>query len=161
MLSEAQQKRVWEGMLESEFRALYFSDLSASSLTTDKWIGFATLFSSAGCIASAVGRLPELYAWVPVVLSIVVGVLGILRVSLQFYKRSVDCSELALKWQKVARDYERLWENIYRNDAEDILERVDLQADELAKPGIATGKPNQKRLEHWWNYVIEQRTAHV
>ena len=88
-----------------------------------------------------------------------VGALSTLRVSLQFYKRHLDCMDLSLKWQKLARDYTHLREDVYREGAIETLDLIDSQADELSKTGMATGKPDSKRLAHWWNYVFQHHRA--
>lgn len=52
-LSEAQIKRVWEGMLGAEARAGYFAELSSRYFSLDRLINWATLTLSAGFVVSA------------------------------------------------------------------------------------------------------------
>ena len=50
MLSEPQQKRVWEGILAAEYRGCYFADVASGSITIDRWMGLSVLFLSAGFV---------------------------------------------------------------------------------------------------------------
>ena len=52
MLSEAQQKRVWDGMLASEIRAKYFAELSGRYLRKQQRVTWATLLFSSSDAAS-------------------------------------------------------------------------------------------------------------
>lgn len=83
------------------------------------------------------------------------------RVTSQTYKRAVDCSDLHVRWQKVATEYEQLWENVYHPDAQESLNRVDALADDISKPGIAIGRYDKKLMTKYWDQVIRTRTAHA
>ena len=52
MLSEAQQRRVWEGMLSAEIRANYFAELSGKYHRRQRVVTWVILFLSSGAAAT-------------------------------------------------------------------------------------------------------------
>jgi hypothetical protein len=52
MLSELQQKRVWEGQLAAEIRASYFADLANSYQRVQRRVTWTTLVLSSGAAAT-------------------------------------------------------------------------------------------------------------
>jgi hypothetical protein len=60
-LSEAQIKRVWEGMLGSEDRANYFADLVWRYNPEQKLLTWATLFFSSGALVTILATFPAEY----------------------------------------------------------------------------------------------------
>jgi hypothetical protein len=117
MLSEAQQQRVWEGMLSSEIRANYFADLSGQYYSRQRWATWASLVFSSGALASLLASLPERYIWIRPALILPTTLLSAYSVAMQNQKFAVDSSDLHARWNRLAKEYEAIWEDVYSDDA--------------------------------------------
>src|ERR1019366_6294856 len=72
MLTEDQAKRVWERMVESEVRSLYFGDMASKNTARKQIFVGASFFLSSGAFAALVGHLLVL---VPTVCALIVEIL--------------------------------------------------------------------------------------
>ena len=159
MLSEAQQKRVWEGMLSSEIRSNYFAELSGQYLLKQRAATWLTLLFSSGAVVSIVADLSEDLKWIRVVLALFAAGLSAYSVVMQNQKFAVDASDLHARWNKLAKDYEALWENVYAEDAEERLRALDERATDLSKSGSGF-RYSQRRMLRWQEHVERHRLAH-
>lgn len=152
MLSDAQIQRVWEEMLSAEFRELYYADLATEYATKQRRATWATLILSSSAFASVIADLPAQLAIVRPVLALATAVLSGYSLAMQTQKRTVDASDLALRWSKIAHEYGAIWENVFADDAAAKLQRVDAATVEASKAGHQL--PHQpKRIAKWQDRV--------
>lgn len=162
MLTELQQKRVWEGMLSSAIRANYFADIAGRFHRRQRAATWLTLFLSSGALVSILYKdLPEGPALLvragPTLLA--AGISGYL-LAVQNQKHAVDCADLHYRWNRLASDFENLWDDMYSPEALDRLKKLEEKAAELSKS--ATGLPNdEKAMAKWEDHVVSHRMAHV
>ena len=159
MLSETQQKRVWEGMLEAEIRANYFADHSSHLHSRQRLATWATLLLSSGAAVSVLASLPADYSWIRIVLTFATAGISAYSVAMQNQKFAVDAAELHLRWNRLAKDYENIWENVYADDAEDRLRVLDERASEISKAATPFGYRKRAMLR-WEEHVVRHRLAH-
>ena len=113
MLSQAQIKRVWDGMLGSEIRANYFADLTDRYNRHQRWATWGTLFLSSGALATLlIQSLPPDLAWIRYTLATATAALSLYSVVRQNNKLAVDAAELHSRWNRLAAAYEKLWEDV-------------------------------------------------
>jgi hypothetical protein len=155
MLSDVQIKRVWEGMLGAEIRSDYFADLSGSYLGKQRLATWSTLFLSSGAAVSFVANIPQDYSFVRPLLACLAAAVSLYSVVMQNQKLAVDASDLHFRWNRLAMDYTRLWEDVYSEDALKTLNALDDRAAELSKSG--TSFPNrEKKMLRWQTHVEQQ-----
>jgi hypothetical protein len=160
MLSDAQIKRVWEGMLSAEVRSDYFAELSGSYQRNQKVATWSTLFLSSGAAVSMLTNLPANFSWVRVALPCLAAAVSLYSVVMQNQKLAIDASDLHARWNRLAMEYTRLWENVYEENALDKLNSLDDKAVDLSKTG--TSFPNRKgSMLRWQAYVEQQHGVHA
>jgi outer membrane murein-binding lipoprotein Lpp len=160
MLSEAQQKRVWEGMLSSEIRSNYFADFSGRYYARQRWATWGALVASSGAVVAVLADLPDSLAWLRIALPLATAALSGYSVVAQNQKYAVDAADLHSRWNRLAKDYEKLWENVYANDAQETLSSLDDRAVELSKAG-AGFKYDERSMLRWQEQVERHRLAHA
>src|SRR5688572_9841968 len=121
MLSELQQRNVWEGWLGAEIRGNYFADLCQSYLRTQRVITWSTLIASSGAAATVLATLPDGLEWARLSLLVVTAALSLWALVTNYGKRVTDCSDLHFRWNMLASDYEALWGNMYAATAQEQL----------------------------------------
>src|ERR1700691_1599030 len=146
MLNDFQIRRVWEDMLAAETRSLYFGDLASRYARTKQWITGLSFFLSSGAAATVVGKSPE---WVPVVLAIAVAVMNAYALAVNLDGKIAMMVKLHGLWHQIGAEYNRLWNHVYDDNAEEQLEKItdsDKEASELA----TTNAPNDEKLLSKW-----------
>jgi hypothetical protein len=168
MLSDLQQKRVWEGLLSAEIRAYYFADLASEHHRRQRVVTWAILFLSSGAffalVTMLVAGLPPALAWVPAGLVLLTTAMSLYAIVGQNQQRANDSADLHVRWSRLAREYEALWDNMYAEDAPARLDALADDEDALSKPGMALGRPDNRRLLKWQDYVeqrLPQRAVHA
>ena len=160
MLSETQSRRVWERMLAAEIRANYFADLASRLHHYQRTATWATLVLSSGAAVSVMAALPAEFAWVRVILTLAVAAVSIYSVVRQNQKFAVDAADLHQRWDRLAREYESVWENIYTEDALARLNAIEERESEVSKSSSAF-RYDEKRMLKWENHVVSHRLAHA
>ena len=161
MLTDVQQKRVWEGMLSAEIRANYFADLSNGYHRRQRIATWLTLFFSSGAFASFVFKeLPPGLEWVRPLLALLTAALSAYSLVAQNQKLAVDSVDLHARWNKLAREYENLWDEMYASDALERLQKLEEGGVELSKSGASFGY-DKKAMLKWQLHVERHRTAHA
>ena len=113
MLSELQQKSVWEGWLSSEIRANYFADLCYRYQHRQRVINWVTLAFSSGAFVSLISDwLPPRFGWMKPTLAASTAGLSGWALLAQNQKHSTDCSDLSFQWNKVSGEYKALWDEM-------------------------------------------------
>ena len=161
MLTELQQKRVWEGMLSAEIRANYFADLSGRYHRRQLVSTWLTLFLSSGAFATFVFKdLPTGLTWVRPLLALLTAALSAYSLVAQNQKLAVDSVDLHARWNNLAREYENLWGETYGADAVERLQKLEERGVELSKSG-ASFRYDEKAMLKWQLHVEKHRTAHA
>ena len=158
MLSEAQQKRVWEAMLAAEIRANYFAELSTGYVQKQKIAVFTTLFFSSSAVVSLLFVKSDywLVPWLRAGLGVVSAALAAYTFSTQNQKLATETADLHARWNKLARDYEGLWEDVSQENAPMILKYLDERAADASKPAVAIPYIEDRML-HWEKHVLAHR----
>ena len=156
MLSDAQIKRIWEGLLGSEIRANYFAELVGRLNREQRISTWLTLLFSSGAAASAFANLPNDYNWIRIVLPVAAAGVSLWSLVKQYPRLATEASDLHFRWNRLANDYERLWENVYADDALSVLNQLDDRAAEASKAGTSFPyEPNVMRK--WKDHVVSHR----
>jgi hypothetical protein len=143
-------------MLGAEIRADYFADLSGRLQTRQRRAIWAALVFSSGAVASVIASLPPAYSWIRIVLTVATAVVSAYSVAMQNQKFAVDAAELHERWNRLAKEYERIWENVYAQDALERLDALDNQAADISKAGAPFGYDERNMLK-WERHVITHR----
>lgn len=155
MLSETQQKRVWEGMLSSEIRSNYFAELSSQYRARPKWANFLTLLASSGAFATFILNNPD--PWIVAarpILAFSAAALSAYPFVADNQKLAGDAVTLHRQWNHQAKKYEALWENMYTEDAIDLLTRLSMDDSQLSELG--TNFPEKKHALLRWQEFVER-----
>ncbi len=153
MLSEFQQRDLWERWLAAEMRSNYFADRAHHYASIHGWITWGTLLSSSGAAITILSgsSVPQ---WIKPTLAIIAAGLSLLSLAKQFQKRSFECSELQYKWNRLAYEAESLWNDTWANDAEARLQEIAEKAAELSK-AASTIPYNERVMLKWENQVLQ------
>jgi hypothetical protein len=162
MLNEAQQRRVWEGMLSAEIRANYFAELSGQYRRRQRGAMWIVLFLSSGAAVSLLyGGLPvEIAQWLRPAFSLLTVAVSLYSVVAENQKFSVDGADLHSRWNKLASAYEDLWENVYADDAAERLKQLGEEGAVLSKTGTAFPYRKKDMLK-WQQHVEQHHLAHA
>jgi len=159
-LSEAQQKRVWEGMLGAEIRANYFADLWSLYLNKQRLATWAAVLFSSGAVVSVVVDLGPGFSWIRFVLTLASAGINAYLVVVQNQKFAVDASDLHSRWNRLAKEYEALWENVYADNAQERLRELDEETTQLSKAGSGF-RYDEHRMLRWEEHVLRHRLANA
>lgn len=158
MLSELQQKNVWDGWLAAETRANYFADMSHRYQRAQRIITWSTLAASSGATAAVLAELPAGWTWIRLGLTLTTAGLSLWSLVANFNKNGTDCSDLHFRWHKLAIDFESLWGDMYSKAAHQRLSEFRERDAELSKS--STAFPNREALmRKWQRYIVSQHTA--
>src|SRR5438093_11262960 len=72
----------------------------------------------------------------------------------QNHKLAVDCSDLHFRWNRLANDYEALWDNTYSVDAQAKLKELKDKSAELSRSSTAV--PYRSRIMLKWQNHVER-----
>ena len=144
MLSESQQKRVWEGMLSAEIRANYFADYYGRFRWRQRAATCASIVLSSGAFATHVSSPAKLWSSVLVPgFSLVAALLSAYSLVAQNQQSTFDAAGLHERWNRLSKEYQNLWDDMYAEDAAEQLKRLEATEIELSK--AATGFPNDEK----------------
>lgn len=155
-LTEHQQKRLWDDLVLAEARTLYFGELATQYHNTQRWLTCGLLVASSAAVA---GLLPWLPTWFAPVFSLVTAAVGIYSTVSNYQKKGLDASEISARWSRKAKAYERLWEDMYRDDVLQRLNEIEDSDPELPRAGQALGPYEKDRMVRWQDHV--ERMRHV
>lgn len=153
-LNELQRTRLWEDLLLAEARIYYFGDLATRYNREQRIITWASLILSSGATVTAVAAavVASGQVWISAVLALTASAITFYSLVAQNPKRASDATDLHTRWTKLARAYERLWEDMYAEDALARLNAIEDSDPELSKPAV--GLPwDRKRMRRWQEHV--------
>ena len=155
MLSELQQTNVWENWLSSEIRANYFADLAIRYQSRQRSLTLFTLiFSSGAAFAIVTDWSPQGFEWIKAALALLTAAVSFLSLVLQNQKSAMECSDLHFRWNRLASEYEALWDDMYAEDAEMKLKALGEKEAELSKS--STAFPYRERVMLKWQNHVER-----
>ncbi len=152
MLSDNEIKRTWEGMLSAEIRANYFAELSSKLGRRQRAATLGTLLLSSGSVVSLLASLPPDFHWVRLVLALGATAISAYSIAMQNQKFAVDAADLHFQWNRQALEYTNLWEDVYRDDASQILKSLEERSAAISKAGIVFGY-DEKAMAKWQEHV--------
>lgn len=162
MLSELQQKRIWEGWLGAEIRAHYFGDLVSRYQSWQHWLTVSTLVFSSAAFAAILNDtwLPQQMLWLRPAAALAAAVASFVALVFKNEQKALECSDLYAGWSQLALDYQQLWDGMYLDDASQRLASLDKRGQDLSRAGL--NLPERRRLMlKWQDYVEEQHGLHV
>ena len=155
MLFQLQQKDVWENWLSSEMRANYFADMAYRYQFRQHALTWLTLiFSSGAALAIVTDWAPPGFEWIKAALALLTAAVSFLSLVQQNQKSAMECSDLHFRWNRLANEYEALWDDMYADDAELKLKLLAEKAAELSRSGTAF--PYRKRLMLKWQDHVQK-----
>ncbi len=157
MLSELQQKRVWEGWLGGEIRAHYFGDLVSQYQSWQHRLTIIALIFSSAAFATILNDtwLPQQWHWLKPVAALIAAIASFISLVFKNEQKALECSDLYIGWSRLALDYQQLWDGMYSEDAAEKLASLDKRGQELSRAGLKL--PARKRLMlKWQDYIEEQ-----
>jgi hypothetical protein len=160
MLSDLDQKDVWEGWLSSEINAQYFAELANIYRVRQESLTWLSLVLTSGTMVTVLADSHIQFPWIKSALAVLATVAGVLAVVQQNQKRSLDCSDLHFRWGRLATEYKDLWKDMYADDAAAHLHALEQKMSEVSK--TSTAFPNNRRLMlKWQDYVESQHQVNL
>lgn len=149
---------VWEKMLAAQMRALYFGDLVTRYQRTDRALAALLLLLTSGAAAALIAKLPNDLHWLTAGLALAAAAVSVWRILARYPDQAAGAADLHLHWNRLAANYEKLWNSLYAEDAEMKLEQLQARGQELSK--ASTRFPAKKGLLiRRWDHVSEQNLA--
>jgi hypothetical protein len=155
MLTEEQISRVWENMLASEARSLYFGDLTTRYTRRKQLITGLSFFLSSGAAATVIAKTPS---WVPVALALSSAAITAYAMAVNLDGLTGTMAKLHSSWSQISGAYDRLWNHAYDEDAESRLDEI-IGRESVASELAATDAPNDQKLLGQWQqrvFVLHQ-----
>lgn len=154
MLSESQRTRLWEDWLGAEIRANYFADLAGTYQRRQRVATWLALFFSSGAFFAAIAKLPQGMTWVSIAFPLVAAAASLYTVVTQTQKNAVDCSDLHFRWNKLATEFQDIWDDSEAPDVPLKLARLRERKAETSKSGTAF-RYDEKRMLKWYDLVVK------
>jgi len=123
-----------------------------------KWITALSFFLSSGAAATVLARMP---GWVPILLSLAAAAITAYATVFGLDSRTRSMADLYWRSNQLASDYERLWNNVYAEDAAKTLSDLLRRDADIAKIAVTEAPSDQKRMGRWRDYVFVQHDLPV
>ena len=144
MLSDYQQKIVWEGMLGAETRAQYFARMSSLFQKYQKILTWTNLVLTSSATLALLATMPDCYKWIPKVLALFATIGSTWLLVSRYERNAMGMTELHRRWNTLALKYRTLWANCYEEDAQARLDEA--QKEEVAISAESVAFPNNRSL---------------
>ncbi len=153
VLSQTQQRAVWEGWLGAEIRAYYFADLGYRDQRRQQLVTWLTLASSSGAAVTLIADwLPPDLGWIRPVLALATAGLSLWTLVAHYQKNATDSADLHFRWNTLAARYQALWDHMYDPDAPVTLQQLKQIAAEISKSSMALPY-DADRMGKWQDLV--------
>jgi hypothetical protein len=156
MLSELEQREVWDAWLSAEIRADYFADLALAFDRRQAMTTWVALLASSGAIVTSVTQLFPEAKWAPAVLA---AAASFYSLTAQNHKKATDCRDLHLRWNNLAAGYRALWDDVYAEDAAQQL--AGLRARRADASRASSSLPYQPKRMLRWQRLVEEQHAYL
>lgn len=144
MLTEQETNRVWENMVESEVRSLYFADLAASYTRRKQILTYVSFFLSSGAAATIAARMPEV---LPLILASTSAFLMAYSIAVGLDGKAANMEKLHSGWNQLADAYERLWNHWYEEGAATEYAHLRNRSSDLSQMAVKEGPYNKGLIE--------------
>ena len=98
VLSNHEQRKVWDPWLSAEIRGCYFAELAGTYHSRQKFLTWATLLSSSGAFLAIATHWA--LDWPKMVLAFVTTALSLVSLVQRYEERAVKCSDLHADWNR-------------------------------------------------------------
>lgn len=88
--------------------------------------------------------VPPKYDWIKPVLTLLAAILSAVSLVSKNEKNAIDCQDLHFRWLVLATDYEKLWNDVYADDASERYDALRLREAEISRS--STAMPQKNRL---------------
>jgi len=153
MLTEDQITSVWERLLASEVRALYFGELASRYTLQKQWISGLSFFLASSAAATIVAKSP---VWLPILFASITAVLSAYSVARGLDGATRTMSKFQFAWGELAAGYENLWNSTWQEDASARLTLLMARENDLSSQASTEAPNDQSRLEYWQQQVFRQ-----
>ena len=160
MLSNLQQKIVWEGWLASEIRAYYFADLGYRYQQRQRVATWFTLVLSSGAVVTLLDWVPPQWRWIRLFLTAATAFISLWSLVAQRDKVAIDCSDLHFRWNKLAVEYRALWDDMYASNAAKRLSGLSETSAELSRSGSRV-RNDAALMSKWQDYVVHHHASEL
>lgn len=144
------RKCVWEEMLYAEMRSNYFAELVRNYQMKDRVLRVFVLLASSGSVATALASWPIGWKLGAPILATMVSLWLLLS---QYGSFARDAADLHAGWSEIARDYEKLWNDLADTNSEATYHQIYERAEAFSRSGVKF--PNRtKRLEFWLDQAV-------
>jgi hypothetical protein len=150
VLTENEQKSVWDKMIQAEVRSYYFAALASHYTKEKQIITGISFFLSSGAAATLVAKLPS---YIPIVLSIIAAILAAYSIAINLDKRVIALSKLHTQWAQLCSDYEHLWNHLNDEDAAQTYQEL-LDRGRKASESSLDLPYDEKTLNKWTDFVF-------
>lgn len=143
---------LWDRMISSEVRALYFADLTSVLSRQKQWIAGVSFFLSSGAAATLLGGLPRAVA---IACSLIVAGLTAYVFAFNLDSKIQTLTKLHAEWNELADEYNDLWNHTYAANAQERLEALVRHERELSAIAATDAPNDQKRMRRWQLHVFQ------
>jgi hypothetical protein len=157
-LTPPQQRRVWEAWFGAEVRANYFADLVRVYRAWHRVVTWATLVAASAALATLLTSLPAEWRWISVALTAATTALSLYGVVADFPRHGTLAAGLHARWNQLGRAYERLWEDMYAEEAATVLRQLDDESVALSESSTAL-PVFTRRIRKWHAHVAAHHRA--
>ncbi len=151
MLSEAQIRRVWEGLFEAKVRANYFAELSRKYQDRQSLATGLSVFFATGVVVTLLPSNPPL----SFAISLLAASVSLYSLVAQNSTRALESADLYRRWDKMAAEYQGIWENVLAEDAAARLQATDDKVREAGRSSVPL-PANERSLLRWQEHVEQE-----
>jgi len=153
MLTDFQQKELWEKWLAAEIRSNYFADLCGRFQRSHNLLTWIALVSSSGAAAGFLTHFPD---WLKAGLILIVAAISFYSIVQQSVKKVAECSDLSFRWNSLAIQYQELWNYAYSDEAESTFQTLLQKGADISRSG-QTLPNDEKAMLKWEEHVLKHR----
>ena len=143
-LSDLDQTLLWERLIGAETRAQYFGNLVQRLRVRQRWLTVGSLILASGAAITLLTSAFPAYGWAKGLLALASAALSAISLVSSNEKNAIEAADLSYRWQTLANAYQRLWSNMYEEDAPESL--LQLCEEEAKVSKSSTALPNDVKL---------------
>ncbi len=143
-LNDFDQARLWESMIGAETRSQYFAILVQKLRVRQRWLTIGSLVLSSGAaISFFISAFPAHPAFKGL-LALASAALSAVSLVSSNEKNAIEAADLSHRWLTLAFSYQKLWGNMYVEDATEKLHSLLEEEAKVSKS--STALPNDVQL---------------